>query len=69
MKYYVIPVVMLNDHGMGDESWRKTRDGEALSNEGEVTGKMGYPSSTAFEDATGIAPMTLKEATEWIKDK
>ena len=69
MKYYAVPVAMLKDYGMGDESWRKTRDSMALSNEGEVTGRMGYAAPSAFEDATGIAPMTLKEATEWIKDR
>lgn len=65
MKYYAVPLSMLRQHGIGDESWRKRKDDKVLVNEAEVTDALGYPGSLEFEDETGVAPMTLREAKEW----
>lgn len=66
MKYYAVPQASLAPHGMGGEPWRKRRGDKALVSEAEVTGRLGYRSSAEFEDETGIPPMSLREARQWI---
>ncbi|MDE7349685.1 MAG: hypothetical protein K2N25_01355 [Muribaculaceae bacterium] len=68
MKYYAVPVSILEEHGLGDESWRKRKGDEALASEAEVMERLGYPDSKAFDEVSGMAPMTLREAKEWTEN-
>ena len=68
MKYYAVTQAVLAPYGLGGEPWRKRKGDEVLVSEAEVTGRLGYRSSGDFEDATGAAPMTLREARQWITD-
>lgn len=69
MKYYAVPISMMKGHGLGDEHWRKRKGDDVLVNESEIIERLRYQDSEAFEQETGITPMTLKEAKEWNKNK
>ena len=69
MRYYAVSASFLREHGLGDESWRVRKGDVALTNETEATERMGFSGPSEFEAATGVKPMTHREATEWAKSR